>query len=126
MGERKLTTWDEKIYRLVHHDFEGLTRTKAAEIMRCSLSTIINTLNSIKKVAPQLFPILTKREKEVCDLAGELGFTDEQIAVVLEKPITAIEHTIKRIRKKGLVIDRDGHTVLRWEPDMDGKIARKF
>lgn len=124
--KRKITKRDEKIYRLVHHDHCGLTQIRAAERMGCSVATISRALSRMRKEFPMLFPILTKREADVYELADELGFTNEQIAILLKITLTAVGSTIRRIRNKGLIISRRKHVILQLEPDMDNHVVKKF
>ena len=63
--KRNITQKEEEAIRLVHHEFKGLTVYQAARVMQVSPAHIGKLLQSAKKKAPQLFPILTPRQLAV-------------------------------------------------------------
>jgi hypothetical protein len=57
---RVITIPQEAAYRLCHHDFFNFTHAEAAEILGVDRTAITKRLQAMRKVAPQLFPILPK------------------------------------------------------------------
>ncbi len=125
MEERSVTKQEEQAYRLVHHDFDGKTVKEASKIMGVSIDKVYRLLRSMKKKAPQLFPILTPREAIVAKMLLEEELTEQQIADMSKCSVNSIYLLITRMRNKGFCIPKIKAPV-RYTESMDGKIKRKF
>ena len=124
-NNRLITEFEEQVVRLCHHDHQGFTQQEAAEKLRVSQACIAQTLSRIKRVVPQLFPIMTRHQAHVYELVTKRGMAAEQIAKHMGKSKRAIEQMIVRIKKRGLAFPRRAKTI-RFEGWMDDKIKRKF
>lgn len=127
--KRLITKRQEQIFRLCHHDFAGLSDKAAAVILDTTASNVRNILATIRRVAPQLFPILTQKQQEVWWLWIDFGLTFREIADYLNISFDAVKNRIKRIQTK-LEIRVYGH---RQQPDVyytpeihDHQIKQKF
>jgi len=125
MCERQWTEQEERIFRMVHHDFDGLTIREASDKLGLSTRRIQYILKGIKKKAPQLFPILTKRENTIATMLLEKGLSIEQIAIASGKTENHIKVIIHRMKEKGFVIPNIKEPV-RYTPEHDNKIKEKF
>jgi len=102
--DRVLTHFEEQAIRSVHHEFQGLPSAIAAKKLGVSEATLRKALEQIKQKAPQLFPLLTPRQKFVLDLIIEEGLTQQQIADKLLISTCAVEKIIKTLRQKGVCL----------------------
>lgn len=124
----KITKDEEKAYRFCHHEFQGQSVAAAAILMSVSESKVRSLLKSLKRKAPQLFPILTKRQCAIWKLYVEHGCTQRAIAIALNTTQQYVEKTLQRIRDKGIAgldVSGMGDTVS-YSQDMDKFIKRKF
>ena len=122
--QRKLSDKEEQAIRLVHHDFIGLTRKAAAAKMNISEQRLSSLLQSVKKKAPQMFPILMQNQVDVRSLVMDSGMDRQRIADYYNWPIKKVDNIIAQLRKKGISLTVP--KTVRYEPHMDNKIARKF
>lgn len=99
-GKCLLTENQKRVLKLVHHDFEGLSQTEAAEKLGIIPSAVSRTLKRIRKILPQYFPILSPLEYKVYNLHMNEGWDVPDIADYLDKTDTAIRGTLNRARKK--------------------------
>jgi len=122
--ERKLTSKEERIIRLCHHDFGGLTQKEAAVRMSISPSYVTKLLKSVRKKAPQLFPMISGFQAKVYKhlIREGLGYSD--IAAKEGCSVKKITNTVYLLVKKGFNL-RTGKTV-RYHNWMDGSIIQKF
>lgn len=127
MTKRNLTEQEEQIIRLVHHEFVGMSRKKAAARLNITPQAISYHLRQIKKKAPQLFPILTKGQWMVYCLFQD-GADKEQIAQILFCVPKTIESIQAQLLKKGFDcrIKRNGRKTVYYDPSMDGSVKRRF
>jgi len=128
--KRLITKNQEKVYRLCHQDFEGLTVEKAAERLDISAIAVYKTLERLEKIAPQLFPILTKRQTEMWARFYHGGQKCRQIAEELEETERTVIEVLQSV-KKGMGF----HIVIMANPnepisldtlDIDTVIVKKF
>jgi len=132
MEKRLITKKQEQAFRLCHQDFEGLTETEAAERMGVTQATISEHLANVKKVAPQLFPILTKFQAQCYHYITCDGWLPEEIADYMGRPINSVYKALQACRNKGLPLPvKVRGNILRYEelPDpevSDTIIIRKF
>lgn len=124
MTKRLINEFDEKVLRLVHHDFGGLSQKEAAKRLSISTSTVSKALSRVRAKAPQLFPILTQTQKTVCEHVLD-GSSYAWIADTLSKSEAAIKDIVYRMKKKGVIFPRTPKTV-RYQTFMDSQIKEKF
>lgn len=123
--KHKVTKDEELAYRLCHHEFAGHTVKAAAVIMNVKPSKVYRLLASLKKKAPQLFPILTQKQYAVYKLYLE-GLTQSEIAESVNRSQSDIQATLKRVKQAGFpMLDARMETV-RYNPNMDKYIKHKF
>lgn len=121
--KRNLTKAEEKVIRLVHHDFKGLTVVETARIMRVQPTYVWELLRSIKEKAPQLFPILTP--KQVAVLQGyENNASPETIAAGLGVSVYAVRRIVAFLRKHKFLENRP--KIVSYTPLHDSQIVQKF
>ena len=77
-----ITEKEQQAYRLCHHDFAGLTVDQAANRMKVSARQVQKLLKSLEKKAPQLFPILSAKDKFIVESITEKGYTYAQISEI--------------------------------------------
>ena len=122
---RNITEQQELAYRLVSGDFEGLTTEQAAERMGVTSRRVRQLLESVKAVAPQLFPLVTKVEANVLTLLKE-GRSDPEICEALNLTVPSLKSHIQGLREKGR-LERAGKVrVQRFEEHMADEVTRKF
>jgi len=123
---RLITKREEQAYRLCHHDFEHKTVSEAAKVMGTSEGTVRRLLRNVKRVCPQLFPILTKRQFMIYKLRIEVGLTEEKTANMLRT--THVHRALNKIKKQDLPeLNIEGFgDMLSYDPNMDSHIKQKF
>lgn len=124
--KRLITKKQEQILKTCHHDFEGLSQTEAAETLGISQSTISDALVQIKKVMPQMFPILTKLEAERYHLYCVEGWSVNEIAEYFEINPRSVYYTLQRARDKGACFAEPKGRALQYDPSMDAEIKQQF
>jgi DNA-directed RNA polymerase specialized sigma24 family protein len=97
--ERCITIRQETAFRLCHHDFFGLSYAEAADIMGIEYSTLAELLQLVQAIAPQLFPILTKDQVAVRDMATS-GMSVAQIAGVRGVSRSTVRNMLHSLNKK--------------------------
>ena len=122
---RKITEFEEQVIRACHHDHSGMTQAEAAVELVTSQSLIARAMRSIKAKAPQLFPILTKRQKQIFDFITEDGLTHEQVSLIMGISRSTVEGTIETMRLKGVKFIKPAKTIP-YKRHMDGDIRLKF
>lgn len=122
MVKRNLSHFEEKVLRLVHHDFRGLSIKEAAEKTECSIETIEITLKRIEKIAPQLFPILTPKHRAIL-LMYDKHMSRASIAVALGVTEQGLYKEIAFLRKHKFLWNRK---VDQYDPLMDSRVKIKF
>ena len=126
--QRKITGHEIKVYRLCHHEFEGRTVKDTAYAMSISEGKVRRLLKSLKRKAPQLFPILTKRQYAIYQLYVNHGYSQLTIAAHLRTTQSNIQATIQRMKDKGVVgLDIGGVSeTVSYDSSMDKHVKRKF
>lgn len=128
--KRVITEHQEQILRLVHHDFDGLSQVEAAKKLGISQSAISNALVRIKKIMPQMFPLLTKIEIERYHLYAIEGWSVNNIAEYLEVTPDSVYKALKRAKDKGMFFPKPKDKVLSYnsgiDTEMDEHIKHKF
>ena len=97
--ERLITKRQEEIYRCRHHDFMGLTTEETATKLGISTHTVRAHLTTLKKIAPQLFPILSKENARIWRLWHENGLSCREIASRMRTTERAVIERLRRIKK---------------------------
>ncbi len=123
--ERILTSIEERVIRLCHHDFMGLTQQEAADKLGVSQAYIAEVLRHAKKKAPQLFPIMNRQQVVIYKLITEKGMSHEKVARRIGKSVGAVKQIVTRIRRKGFSFPRHGRKV-RYESWMENQVVEKF
>ena len=126
MGKRLITKREEQIFKLVHHDFGGLSQVEAAQQLGISRSTISHALARVKKTLPQYFPILTKLEAKCYHYYMIEGWSVFDIAEYMDKSQNMIYETLHRARDKGMFFTEAKGRVLSYDESMDAKIKEQF
>lgn len=126
--QHKITEQEEQVYRLRHHDFEGLTTQETAKKMKFSPRKIRQLLKSLKQKAPQLFPILTHRQHLIYELYINTGLSQHKIAKYLGTTQSNIWAILNRLKKKGMLFLKPlgSGDIIAYEKGMDNIILYKF
>lgn len=119
-----LSEQETQAIRLCHHDFKGWTRKIAADYMGVSEQRLSSILQSAKKKAPQMFPILTQRQLAVYDAMKKYGLNREGVANLLPLPIKKVDAIIAQLRRKGVSLTVP--KTVRYEPHMDNQVKQRF
>jgi DNA-binding NarL/FixJ family response regulator len=120
---RKITEQQEKAYRLVHHDFAGLSKEMAANLMKISVQAINRLLSEVKKAAPQLFPILTPEQAKVKRIYDQ-GFSIDDIANQLNFKERRVQTILGQLRKLGAIAFSP--KIVSYRPHMDDEISERY
>lgn len=122
--KRIITKDEEMAYRMRHHNFAGLTTNETAKKMKFSVSKIRQLIRSLKKKAPNLFPIFTFRQHLIYWLYVEKGLTQPEIADCLCTHQSNVSAILCRLQKKGVVLPKHhGHrNDIKYEEKMDENI----
>ena len=122
MEKRNLSHFEEKLLRLIHHDFDGLSIKEAAKKVGCSPETIETMLKRVEKLAPQLFPILTPQHRAIL-LMYDKHMSRASIAVALGVTEQKLHKEIAFLRKHKFLWNRK---VDQYDPLMDSRVKTKF
>lgn len=123
--QRVVSPAHERVYRMCHHDFEGLPVREAALRLNWSEKTVRRLLAELEVQAPQLFPILTPRQLEVRDLFNE-GHTNAQIALMLKISKGTVCSILQNLRKKGVLPKQFAIPMCSYNEAQDLEIKEKF
>lgn len=133
-NKRLLTLREEQAYRLVHQDFEGLSKAVAAKKMNIGIGQVRRLLASVRKKAPQLFPILTPLQAKIvkyCEAHPALSY--KECAEFLKMSSKNFYSIISRLKRRGKInwnIYGSERNVIKhiasYETFMDDKIVEKF
>ena len=126
MSKRLITSRQEQILCLVHHDFGGLTQAEAAKKLGISQQVVSDILKRIEKILPQMFPILTKIEAERYHLYVVEGWSVNEIAEHFDLPSRSIYYALRRAQDKGMYFTEAKGRILSYDESMDGHIKQKF
>ena len=97
---RIITKEQEDAYRLRHHDFEGLTEEEAADKLGISVRAVRGRLTRMQKIAPHLFPVLSRENAKIWRLWYDRGISCAGIAERTGRTEGAIIQRLQRIKKK--------------------------
>ena len=126
MNEKRLITeLQERVFRKCHHDFEGYSVKEAAAVLGLTEAGVRRILREVKKIAPQLFPILSKRQKLVNDLWLE-GKSYNEIADELGVSVSTVDSTVQDINKKFGYEHLKISKTLSFNDSMSNKVKERF
>lgn len=124
---RLITHRQEQIYRMRHHDFGGMATKQVAAMLGVTPKCINSHMRQMRKIAPQLFPILTQRQMDVYVLYEKMGMTHPEVEKCLNMSAGTSGATVWYMRKKGMYLQPDClHRVDTYSLWMDSKVRRKF
>ena len=124
--QRLITHRQEQIYRMRHHDFAGLTTKQVAGMLDIWPQSVTRHMKEMQKVAPQLFPILTRRQADIYHMFIELGLEQKVIAGILGISKNCVGVLIHRIKNKGMFVPYRRQHVLYMPRAHDHQIRQKF
>jgi len=124
--DRVISKKDQAIYEMCHHEFQGLSQQEAASWLGISSSAVHDTLQRVKAVAPQLFPIITKRQFEVVQLITCDGLMHEEVAERLGVTVSAISNTVEVLKKRGFKFPTRTKPPVKFNEYQDKFIREKF
>lgn len=125
--QRLITEYQEQIYRMRHHDFGGMTTKQVAALLGVTPKCINSHMYKMRKIAPQLFPILTPRQMDVYILREMMGMTYIEIGKYLGITWETAATIVWYMRKKGMYLQFGClHKVDAYSSWMDSKVTRKF
>lgn len=124
--ERLITERQEQIYRMRHHDFGGMSTKQVATMLGVEVQCINLHMREMKKVAPQLFPILTCRQLEVYKLYVEMNLSGNAVSELLSIARPTVQSKLDEIKRKGLHVPKRAKRIVRYSCWMDSKVIRKF
>jgi DNA-binding CsgD family transcriptional regulator len=122
--KRILDKTEEALIRFHHHEFGGLPVKDTAVKMGISARKVYSYLNSIKRKAPQLFPILTAEQFKIYKLLVYENYSYADIAEEMECTPARVNKIVVQLHDKGFNTDRP--KIQRYDGSMDDKIVRKF
>lgn len=100
--KRLISERKEQIYRMRHHEFRGLTCKETAKELGVTMHSVTRHMREMEKKAPQLFPILTRRQADVYHMFVNVGLKQTAIAEILGVTKSCIGVLIHRMRNKGV------------------------
>ena len=132
MGKRLISKKQEQALRLCHHNHEGLSQDVAAARMGISQQAISKLLAACEKIAPQLFPILTKQEARLYHCYMVEGWSPEEMVradndVGGNLTLNAVYKTFQRCKAKGLKFPGGRGKILQLQIEKaEHQIVHKF
>lgn len=123
---RFISKRQEEIFRLRHHDFDGLTTKQVATTLGITTHSVARHMWEMQKIAPQLFPILTKQQADVYHMFVNAGLEQKTIGKILGMDKNHVAILIHRLRGKGMYVPRRLHQVLYMPRAHDHQIKQKF
>jgi len=124
--KRVITERQEEAFRLCHHDFEGLTMTQAAERMGITHQAVTKLLAKVKKVAPQLFPLMTKFQAQCYHYLCCDGWPPAEIAMYMNRSLWSVYNALQKCKRKGMPLPQAHGDIMRYKEGMDGQVIHKF
>ena len=125
-SQRLITHRQEQIYRMRHHNFAGLTTKQVAGMLRITTHSVARHMWEMQKVAPQLFPILTRQQADVYHMFVNVGLEQKVIGEILGISKSCVCVLIHRMKHKGMFVPRRRRHVLYMPKAHDHLIKRKF
>ncbi|KKN79109.1 hypothetical protein LCGC14_0342970 [marine sediment metagenome] len=110
----------------VHHEHEGKSVEVAAREMNISTPTAYRMLEKAEKIAPYLFPILSRKKAHILQLYMMENMRIYDIAEVTGVSCSTVKDHLRALRKKGLIPKHDRKPMLSYDSTMDGEVTRKW
>ena len=123
---RHITHRQEQIYRMRHHDFAGLTTKQVATMLGITTHSVARHMWGMQKIAPQLFPILTRRQADIYHMFVNVGLEQKIIGRILDISSNCVGVLIHRIKNKGMYVPYRRRHVLYMSRAHDHQIRQKF
>ena len=120
--ERVITEREEQAIRLCHHDFDGMSVNAASIKMGTTVTDVKELLASAERKAPQLFPIITTRQRAIIGMYDE-HLSRKEIVELLGITKKILEREVTFLRKRGLLFNRKPD---QYDPTMDGRVKERF
>lgn len=124
--KRLISERQEQIYRMRHHNFDGLTTKQVAVMLGITTHSVARHMWEMQKIAPQLFPILTKRQADIYHMFVNVGLEQKVIGRVLGISKSCVGVLIYRIKNKGMFVPRRRRHVYYMPRAHDHQIVMKF
>lgn len=124
MTKRLITPREEQIYRLCHLDFDGLTIDQAAKKLGIGREIVLRHLNSVRRKAPQLSPVLNTRQKLILTLIRGGQTNSITIASLTNIPESTVRGIITILEANGFVMPKSG--IRGYTPALDGRVVERF
>jgi hypothetical protein len=124
MPQRILDKQEEQVIRYHHHEFMALSVGETAVKMEIPVRKVYSYLKSIKRKAPQLFPILTAEQFKVYKLLTEENMDYGGVAARLDCTSERVNKIVVQLHNKGFNTDRP--KVRRYDNSMDNRVKEKF
>jgi len=109
-----------------HHDFGGMTTKQVAAILGVHPKNVSCQMWAMRKIAPQLFPILTRRQADIYHMFVNVGMEQKAIAGILGISSNCVATQIHRLRNKGMYVPCRLHQVPYMPRAHDHQIRQKF
>ena len=123
MEQRIITEQEEDAIRLCHHEFDGRTIDEAARVMGTTIKEVKALLRSAKRKAPQMFPILSPRQRAIVKLYDK-HLSRDTMCVSLGITLASLKKEVEFLRKHGFLFSRAAE---RYDPIRhDGQVREKF
>ncbi len=119
---RVLSRKQEQALRLVHHDHNGLSVGSAAVHMGITIKEMKKLLRSAKRLAPQMFPILTPEHQAILMMRDQHK-SNATIAAGLHLTLPMLKRRVAFLREHGFLRNCK---VVRYQPNMDSEVVEKF
>lgn len=120
--ERVLTQDEETVIRLCHQDFDGMSVETAATQMGRSVRVVKSLLKNVKHKAPQMFPIITPRQRAIIKMYDR-HMSRKVVMARLGIGITTLKKEVTFLREHKLLRNRKLDQYRNW---MDGDVKEKF
>jgi len=120
--KRRLSHEQEQVIRLCHHDHQGLSIESAAIKMGVLAKDVRQLLRSAKRIAPQLFPILTPQHRTILMMYDQHQ-SGKAVAAALDITLPVLKRRVKFLWKHGFLRNRK---VKRYQPHMDSQVKQRF
>ncbi|KKN53846.1 hypothetical protein LCGC14_0598050 [marine sediment metagenome] len=124
--KRLITERQEQIYRMRHHDFGGMSTKEVAAELGIIIQAVNEHMHKMRKKAPQLFPILTKRQAEILNLHSQLGLSPKEIGLRLGISDITVRGTLHKLQHPNIFVPGKKGTSAEYETWMDFAVKQKF
>ena len=120
--ERVISEIEEQILRTYHHDFAGLSIDDTAAKLGVTIDEVKTHLRHIKKVAPQMYPILTQRQRAIIVMYDQ-HTSRKAISEALGISPALLGKEVVFLRRHGFLFNR---VMSQYSPAMDADVKQRF